>query len=263
MLQQAFDQYAIAYDAHFTDSLIGRAQRERVYHFLRRWLPQPGSRILEVNCGTGEDAAYLSRKGFRVTASDLSAGMVRVASQKAANRAVHFICSPVQDLHRHVDANSFDLLFSNFGGFNCLSPQELQEFSGQAHGLLAEDACLVAVVMGRHCWWERFFFSWRKEPLKARRRLSAAGVDTQIEGRRFDTWYYSPAELSGLFGAHFEMCERKPVGLFVPPSYLESWIASRKGLFGVLCRLEQLFGNLDALSDRADHYFIVLKKKRL
>jgi len=262
LLQQAFDRYAGEYDQHFTHSRIGRAQRARVHRQLDKVLKKTGrGHILEVNCGTGEDAAYLSAKGYVVTASDISQEMIRVASEKPGNRNVRFICAPMQDLGSHLGTQTYDGLFSNFGGLNCLAPEEIKQFSHQAFRWLAPDASFVAVVMGRRCVWERTFFTWRKEPGKAGRRLQQAGVLTRIGDQEFKTWYYSPRELATLIGEGFELARTRPIGLFVPPSYLEPWIARHPFFFRVLLSFERFFGAFGLFADYADHYLIVLKKK--
>ena len=40
----------------------------------------PNARILDVGCGSGRDSAYFSKKGFEVTAIDLSIEMCKIAS---------------------------------------------------------------------------------------------------------------------------------------------------------------------------------------
>jgi len=49
---RAFDTVAEDYDRIFTNSAIGRAQRDAVWE-VARTVFSPGSRILELNCGTG------------------------------------------------------------------------------------------------------------------------------------------------------------------------------------------------------------------
>ena len=53
-----------SYDDLFTRSAIGRAQREVVWKILFRHF-DPGDHILELNCGTGEDAVFLARHDMR------------------------------------------------------------------------------------------------------------------------------------------------------------------------------------------------------
>ena len=59
-------------------------------------------RILELGCGTGEDALRLARRGLEVVAVDASPGMIQVARQKAQERdlgnRVEFHCLPMETL---------------------------------------------------------------------------------------------------------------------------------------------------------------------
>ena len=59
----AFDAIAEHYDDLFTNSLIGRAQRQAVWEIASRHL-RPGGLVLELNCGTGEDALFLANSGM-------------------------------------------------------------------------------------------------------------------------------------------------------------------------------------------------------
>lgn len=49
---------------------------------IRRFLPPPGGRILDAGGGTGRWALPLARLGYRVTLTDISAGMLEVARRK-------------------------------------------------------------------------------------------------------------------------------------------------------------------------------------
>ena len=53
------------------------------HHFLTEWVSKIKSRgrALVVGCGLGEDAAYLSRKGWNVTAFDISPSAVQWAKK--------------------------------------------------------------------------------------------------------------------------------------------------------------------------------------
>lgn len=59
----------------------------------------PG-RALELGCGTGTNAIFLARRGFDVTAFDLSQIAIERAKQRAAEEgvSVHFLASDVADL---------------------------------------------------------------------------------------------------------------------------------------------------------------------
>src|ERR1700691_3470451 len=82
-----FDAVAEEYDARFTNSLIGRAQRQSVWSEMDR-LFRPGQRVLEINCGTGVDAMHLAAQGIRVMACDASPEMIAVARRRLEVSAV-------------------------------------------------------------------------------------------------------------------------------------------------------------------------------
>ena len=74
----AFDALAADYDASFTATPLGTLLREAVWRRLDARFA-PGDRVLELACGTGEDAVHLASRGVRVTAVDASAAMVEAA----------------------------------------------------------------------------------------------------------------------------------------------------------------------------------------
>jgi ubiquinone/menaquinone biosynthesis C-methylase UbiE len=60
----AFDAIAEEYDATFTNSHLGRILRRRVWQILAANISE-GQHILELACGTGEDAIWLARRNVR------------------------------------------------------------------------------------------------------------------------------------------------------------------------------------------------------
>src|ERR1700683_3015332 len=91
--EYAFDARAEAYDGQFTRTRIGTAMRAAVWARCAARF-RPGFRILEMNCGTGEDARWLASQGMKVLATDISPRMIEVARRKLTalpeNAAVQF-----------------------------------------------------------------------------------------------------------------------------------------------------------------------------
>ena len=115
-MKPVFDEVATEYDREFTHTLIGKAQRYMVWKYLWKTLKnKQGLEILEINCGTGEDALKLAKMGHKVLATDLSNQMVRITQTKldrfpdcGAKTAGFGSLSPV------VGNRKFDLIFSKF-----------------------------------------------------------------------------------------------------------------------------------------------------
>src|ERR1700684_152928 len=80
---RVFDLLAEEYDTEFTRTLVGRAQRDAVWNVLDRHF-KAGQRMLELNCGTGEDAVHLAHRGIRVVGCDASEKMIEVARRRFA-----------------------------------------------------------------------------------------------------------------------------------------------------------------------------------
>src|SRR5688500_3425722 len=76
-----FDSMALDYDRSFTASSIGQRMRAAVWRRLDAVF-RPGERVLELNCGTGEDAVHLAGRGVRVLATDTSPEMLAIARAK-------------------------------------------------------------------------------------------------------------------------------------------------------------------------------------
>jgi ubiquinone/menaquinone biosynthesis C-methylase UbiE len=91
----AFDRLAAKYDDMFTRSMVGRAQRQAVWDVLLETI-EPGSHILELNCGTGEDALFLAQHDMSVVACDASvcgAKTRRPRSSSGISRQSSFLSS--------------------------------------------------------------------------------------------------------------------------------------------------------------------------
>src|ERR1035441_4635266 len=81
MNSAVFDSLAARYDALWTTTPIGRAQRDLVWRNMDP-LFQPGQRILDIGCGAGEDAAHFAVRGVCVYATDASPAMIQVAAAR-------------------------------------------------------------------------------------------------------------------------------------------------------------------------------------
>ena len=261
MSTSAFDSYAAEYDNHFTNSAIGILQRKRVYKYLKPLLNKQKN-VLEINCGTGEDAIYIAQRVKSVLATDISHEMIKEAQAKKNKSNLNNLAFETYDINELQTklSSSFDLLFSDFGGLNCLSAEELKKFSSNIFSCISYKGQLAFVIMGKKCVWENFFYYWQKDA-RFKRRNSRQGLETQINGAEFLTYYYSPKDISSFFTNDFNTIKIRPIGLFIPPSYLNSYFLDKRFLLRILNALENVFGNFSLFANYADHYLIILEKK--
>lgn len=229
-----FDAVATDYDAAFTHTAVGRLQRQIVWDFLERLLAGRPLRVLELNCGTGEDAVWLARRGCRVLATDVSPEMVAIAREKTRQAGVEVETRALEfSAARNLPDGEFDLILSNFGGLNCVPPGELATLTEIFLKKLRPGGRFVAVVMGRFCWWETLYFLGTGRWRAAFRRMRRGPVVAQLgKGVSVDTWYYAPRSATRSFAI-------QPVGFWLPPSYLNPFFEKRPRLLSGLYFLEK------------------------
>jgi ubiquinone/menaquinone biosynthesis C-methylase UbiE len=261
-----FDIAAETYDEDFTRSRIGQLQRKRVWQLLMPLLQsfERPLNILEINCGTGEDALALAQMGHKVIATDASEKMIIKANQKMAGALpaggpLKFIHCSFSGLHNQGFEEPFDLVISNFGGLNCVDKKAIRALSQKLADLTTADGKLFLVVMGSSCLWEAAYYIMKGNFRKAFRRRQRS-VSFRLKEQYMQVYYYAPGRLNKLFHPAFSFFQKYPVGLFIPPSYLETTFTKRAQLLKTLHRWENKFG-WPALSFLADHYCLILNKK--
>ncbi len=259
----AFDAYAADYDSAFTHSQIGRLQRAQVWKALLPYLEKP-KRILEVNCGTGVDALWLAEQGHDVVATDISPAMIKICQKKLQAQTpsgkIDFQVSDFAQLAELSSSGPYDLIFSNFGGLNCIDANATRAFSQQCSKLLKPGGLLFLIYISKSCLWERLYFRYQGEKQKSRRRQVSGPVVSDVEGKNVQVWYYLLEEIQVLYSESFLCIDQFPIGLFVPPSYLEPWFIKRPKLLRGLGRLDKWFRR-KRWADYGDHIGLVMEKK--
>lgn len=253
MTANAFDGMAQQYDAAFTATRLGRVLRAMVWErYESRFAGR--ERLLEIGCGTGEDAVHLAALGHQVFATDASEEMVRVARHKAERAGVahriQFLCSPMESLGHELAGMRFDGVYSNFGALNCAA--YLQTLIADLAPRLAPGAPLVFVVMGRHVPWEWAWFLARGEARKAFRRLWRGGVSW----RGLKVTYPTPAVLARTLRPHFATRGTRALGFVLPPTYAASWLNRSPRVLAALTRLERRIQEWPGCAALSDHYII-------
>lgn len=260
-----FDHIA-THDSLFAKSAVGQLQRKQVWQYLEKITPQlNGLEILELNLGAGEDAALFSEKDFNLVATDVSEEMLKITIQKANQFSMQTkISSQYLDLDSFDETvfdKKFDLIFSNFGGLNCIQPDSLQKFLQKIPSLLAPKGRFIGVVMPKFCLWETSYQLLRLRFGKAFRRLTRNEVINNVQGINMKMWYYNPSQIKKWAGSKLKFIAASPVGFATPPLYLEHQFYGRKRLLLRLTALEKKFTHVSFLSGMADHFLIDLQLK--
>lgn len=250
-----FDRASENYDSTFTHTSVGKAQREHVYACLSD-LSDGLHKVLELNCGTGEDASWLSAKGFEVCATDISEGMIQQAQSKYLE--LDFRVLAIQEI-KNIN-QQFDLVFSNFGGLNCLPENELKQAFDDLNTLVLPNGSLSIVIMGKKCFWDNFYLFCKGKWRKMYRRNTKNALAVDVDGVSVLTYYYSPKEIQKLAEGNWRIQKVKPIGLFVPPSFLSPFFDRKPRLLAFCKRMDRIFSSA-RLANYADHFYIELIKQ--
>lgn len=260
-MEAGFDQIAQQYDTDFVHTSIGKMQRQLVWHYLEKYFKQHTNLdILELNCGTGEDALWMAEKGHSTRATDVSEKMIDLARSKAKvnewSENISFAILDISKPETYPTNNSFDLVFSNFGGFNCVDPGTLSNVMPAIAKLLKPNGHLIVVVMPKYCLWESVYFSLKGKFKEVFRRNRSGSLDVLLGNQTVKTWYYAPKEFAEICKTSFITTRIRPVGFFLPPSYLENYFSRHPAQLRFLNWKEKFISNWAFLSSYADHFII-------
>ncbi len=256
-----FDVAAPQYDDIFTYSNIGKAQRKLVFKYINPIIQQDKKlSILELNCGTGADAIEFAKQNHDVIATDISAGMIEVAKAKSHPKNLEFKVQDINTITPETFNKKFDFIFSDFGGINCLSHEQLDTFFKTASNLLLPNGKLAIVLMPKNCLWERLYFTLKGDKNKATRRNTKESIVANVDGVGVPTWYYNPQDVSAAANTQFITTKVKPIGVTIPPSYLEQSFVAKFPILNIFKGLDSVL-TAASLAKYADHFLIVLEKK--
>jgi ubiquinone/menaquinone biosynthesis C-methylase UbiE len=241
----AFDNLASQYDRLWTRTTIGQLQREAVWRGIAP-LFKPGQTVLDLGCGTGEDAVRLLDGGLRVHAIDASPEMVRIAR----DRGVDAVVLPIENCGQL--EGRFDAVLSNFGALNCVADLEsLREPLGR---LVRPGGYLAICLIGRFCIWETAWSLLHARPAKAFRRWGSSAMSSL----GFRVFYPSKGKLEAALDPDFTLLNWRGIGLTVPPSYVTG---VSDGVLRKLDAFDRRVAHWPLLRGLSDHRLFVFVRK--
>jgi SAM-dependent methyltransferase len=216
-----------------------------------------GDRILELNCGTGEDALFLARLGMSIVACDASTKMLEVAKLRKAGASpgasVDFRLLRNEELDALGGNESFDGALSNFSGLNCVT--DLRPVAKALGRLVRKGGIVVVCVSTRICLWEIAWYAVRANFTKAFRRVGGETI-AHLDGIHVPVRYPTIRDMRHAFTPWFRLSVVRAVGLFVPPSYVESWAQRHRKVLRILERMDRICSAWPGFRGIGDHLLL-------
>jgi ubiquinone/menaquinone biosynthesis C-methylase UbiE len=258
----AFTGQSGMFDDLYSSNTIINYKRERVRNHVLKYLT-PGSSILELNSGTGEDALFFAGKGHKVLATDISPGMqqqlqLKVQKHQLGAMVSNELCS-YTNLDQLKNKGPYDLIFSNFAGLNCTG--ELDKVLTSLSPLLKSDGMVTLVILPKFCLWETLLLFKGKFRTAFRRFFSSKGRTAHIEGNYFKCWYYNPSYITSRLKDSFDVLSIEGLCTLVPPSYIENFAEKHPSAYNYLKRKEDKLKTRWPWKVIGDYYIISLRKK--
>jgi len=203
-----------------------------------------GDRVLELGCGTGEDALTLAARGVRVVGIDASPERIARAREKASERGLGPEDCRFDVLGaENVDAAgcAFDGAFSNS---RALGGVDLPRTGAALAAALRPGAAVVIRLLG----------PW---PLPAVVRRTLTGVGDP----RRDRAYPALAQARAALGPGLEWTDAYALGVLVPGPDQERWVADHPQAFGMLAALERAVRRWPGLRQLGDHTVLEGRRK--
>ncbi|MEO8392283.1 MAG: class I SAM-dependent methyltransferase [Chloroflexota bacterium] len=258
---EAFNHIGARYDTEFTNTELSRWFRQRVWDRLAL-LYQPGDHVLELGCGTGEDAIFLAKRGVTVLATDGSQAMLDETARKAQaegvadrikTRRLDFADAAYWDL----PAQAFDGAYSNYGALNCVGGWTA--IGTQLTNAIRPGGRLGLGVMGPYCVWEVLWHGLHADFRTATRRLRKSTI-AHLDSKYFEVYYPTPTRLQFDLGVTFRRLDLLGLGVFLPPSDLYQPVSRRPWLARPLLALERLTAPHWPFKHLGDHYWLEMER---
>jgi SAM-dependent methyltransferase len=202
-----------------------------------------GDRVLDLGCGTGEDALMLAARGVRVVGIDASPERIARAREKASERGL----GPEDCRFEVLGAENLDAVGSAFDGaystFGALGGADLPRTGAALAAALRPGAAVVISLLG----------PW---PLPAviRRTLTGMGDPRPLS-------YPTLAQARAALGRGLDWTDAYALGVLVPGPDHERWVADHPQAFGILAALERAVRRWPGLRQLGDRTVLEGRRK--
>lgn len=263
-VEALFDAAAPAYDRTVQGDPLNMHLRQVSVQALRSLFP-PGTRVLELGCGTGLETIPLAESGVNVVALDLSAKMLaeleRKATQVSLTRRIvarKGVLSDLSGIVSEFGPGSFDGAFSHFGALNC--EPLLSGLPEALHQLVRPAGRTSLGVLNRTSLLEMVLFGATFRPRRALARLGGA---LPVGRSQFGVAVFprGPGEMRRLFSPLFAVEKTMGVSILLPPAHLGARLRRRPALLSLAKSIDRSVARRPLFRSLGDYFLMELVRR--
>jgi len=226
---------------------------------------ESGSRLIELGCGTGDEAISLAAHGCEIFAFDPSPEMVAIASRKGATTrtegTVRWFVGRSADLIHHLGNPTPAMRFDGaYASFSLSYERDLASVSEALAPWIRPGGRFVVAAMNRVCGTELAAAFISGHPGLAGRRLAdqtlhkVGEVATPIFPRTI-------GEVVEAFRKHFVLEDGRALPAILPPTYSNRSLGRWPALVELLARMDSYVGTLPVVRSLGDHNLLRFRRR--
>jgi ubiquinone/menaquinone biosynthesis C-methylase UbiE len=259
----AFDAVAADYDRREAGNPIMQLMRARSLATLGNAFPN-GSKLLDVGCGTGTEALWLSERDRIVFGVDPSPQMLEVLCTRAAARGLRVAtrllsAGDLVTLVNELGEGSFDGAYSSFGALN--TEPSLEQPVEALSRLVRPGGKIVMGVMNRWCMAEMAVLVASGRAKQAFRRMRSSlqvAVGSNFAAVRYPSW----PELRRTLHPRFRVITVQALPLLLTP-YAWPALSAHPRVFQTVSRLDHILAPHRPFAWLGDHLLVVAERTGL
>lgn len=263
-VQEAYDRLAPRYDDRTLQNPIHLWMRAASLRLLYESF-QKKDRILELGCGTGEEAVRLASRGVEVLATDMSSEMLRITEEKARRRDVGDLVETrrmgiheVSNLVEEFGGASFD---GAYASYSLVYEPTLEFLPRSLATLIRSEGYFVSSVRNRVCIFEILLYAATLRIHRAMERWRQPSR-FQVSGKDLAIRSYTVGEYVSMFQDFFRTDRLIGIPVLLPPPHLYPKHMNIMPSLTHLQRLEKRLRGTSPFNKLGDHTLARMQRLR-
>ena len=259
---RGWDRYALDYEKLPVKDTVYYLTKEMI-HRIVDLESNSGSavrRVLDVNCGTGNDFPFFFKRGWYVTGCDGSGGMLNKAAENYASHIrsgkLELYAGLLEDVSSEsFEHESFDLIFSVTGGFSYVDDQQLETINKMLKLFLKDDRKMIVGHLNPFCLPEMAYrvMHFKNPFFRMKQRLKV-----NIKDEDHTMYLRGPGRLNNIYSKDFGPIKTYSLLALTPP--YQTQFRPGKRLLGFFRKLEQKVLTSSFFARIADQVVVVCTK---